>query len=402
MADRKLVLFVFIDAFGWKVLERHPFLEEELPVRNPLRTVFGYSSTCIPTILTGSLPREHGHFSSFFLNPKGSPFKLCRLLSFLPASITRRGRVRHLMSRFIGRLYGFTGYFQIYNMPFRWLPLFDYVEKKDLYQPGGIANGQPTIFDRIREKGVPFLLSDWRASEETNLAELKAACGKGEICGAYLYMARLDGLLHDHGPGGPEIGAKVAWYAERLRDVLETARRSYDDVRMFVFSDHGQAEVREEIDLMGRIQDAGLEYGEDYLGVFDSTMARLWFPKEGGRERMEAVLKQEPRGRILSEEQLRDWGCDFSGNKYGELIFLVDPGVLINPSFMGETRLNGMHGYSPEDADSTAMFAGSHEPAVRPESLTDLHAMMLSEVERLTDSGQDPGPASRVASRIPA
>ena len=60
-----LSLFVFIDAFGWEIQKRFPFFEGLLPYRFPLDTIFGYSSTCIPTILTGKLPREHGHFSFF-------------------------------------------------------------------------------------------------------------------------------------------------------------------------------------------------------------------------------------------------------------------------------------------------------------------------------------------------
>src|SRR5947209_16258995 len=95
----KLSLFVFIDAFGWELLQRNSFLDDVLQTKAPLGTIFGYSSTCDPTILTGKLPREHGHFSFFYHNPSGSPFRICRLLRFLPAFVTRRGRVRRLMSR---------------------------------------------------------------------------------------------------------------------------------------------------------------------------------------------------------------------------------------------------------------------------------------------------------------
>lgn len=90
MAD--VALFVFIDAFGWEFLKTHPsFLSEEAPHRSRLESVFGYSSTCDPTILTGLMPQDHGHFSFFYYNPAESPFGVCRVLRFLPKSITRRG-----------------------------------------------------------------------------------------------------------------------------------------------------------------------------------------------------------------------------------------------------------------------------------------------------------------------
>ncbi len=63
-----LTLFLFVDALGWELLQKHSFLDDALPYRRPLDTVFGYSSTCDPTILTGKAPRDHGHFSFFCYN----------------------------------------------------------------------------------------------------------------------------------------------------------------------------------------------------------------------------------------------------------------------------------------------------------------------------------------------
>ncbi len=71
---KRISLFVFIDALGWELLKRHSFLDDILITKEPLGTIFGYSSTCDPTIITGKLPRYHGHFSFFYFNPEGSPF----------------------------------------------------------------------------------------------------------------------------------------------------------------------------------------------------------------------------------------------------------------------------------------------------------------------------------------
>lgn len=204
----ELGLFVFIDAFGWELARKYPFLDDVLVTKQPLGTVFGYSSTCDPTILTGKLPQEHGHFSFFYHNPAESPFGICRLLRFLPRSITRRGRVRRVMSRIIKRYYGYTGYFQIYNMPFRYLPLFDYSEKRDIYEKGGINSGCPTIFDYLRDHGIPFYLSDWRAAEERNIASMQAQLQTGKIRFAYLYMAAMDAILHAHGTNSEKVAKR--------------------------------------------------------------------------------------------------------------------------------------------------------------------------------------------------
>ena len=147
----------------------------------------------------------------------------------LPHVITGRGRVRRVMSRIIRRFYGYTGYFQIYNMPFKYLTLFDYSEKKDLYQPNGVNAETPTAFDHLRAHQIPYYLSDWRRPEVENLSTLHAALEAGEISFAYLYMAAMDADLHAHGTHAPIIAQKIQWYNEQLRQVLHTAQSLHHD-----------------------------------------------------------------------------------------------------------------------------------------------------------------------------
>jgi predicted AlkP superfamily pyrophosphatase or phosphodiesterase len=381
MADnRKLALFVFIDAFGYAALKREPFLDDVLTHKGPLGTIFGYSSTCDPTIITGLMPRDHGHFSFFAYNPSASPFRACRILSLLPRSITRRGRVRRLISRGIKRLYGYTGYFQIYNMPFDLLPLFEYTEKRDLYQPGGINSGARTIFDDLRDRGIPFYLSEWWKPEEHNLATLKQDLKQGEIAFAYLYMAQMDATLHQYGPECHQGATKIRWYDARIRELLELAQAKYDTVNLYVFSDHGMTACHEDCDLIPRISRLGLKFGKDYAAVYDSTMARFWFLNDRAEAPIRQALAEEARGKVLAPETCRAWGCDFKNNRYGDLFFLMQPGVLLCPSFMGATHLAGMHGFAPDDKDSIAMFGTNVELPVMPRRLDDLFGLMQGEL----------------------
>ena len=43
-------VFVFIDALGWKQVERYGFLRDLLPNRRKIEMQFGYSCTAIPTM----------------------------------------------------------------------------------------------------------------------------------------------------------------------------------------------------------------------------------------------------------------------------------------------------------------------------------------------------------------
>lgn len=376
----KISLNIFIDAFGWELARRHSFLDDVLVTRQPLGTVFGYSSTCDPTIITGKMPREHGHFSFFYYNPDISPFKGIRFLGLFPKSIMNRGRVRHHISKWFKRIYGYTGYFQLYNMPFDRLHLFDYSEKRDLYEPGGINSGLPTIFDYLRDKGISYYISDWRRGELYNLAGFESSIRRDKPAFAYLYLAAMDADLHRHGTRSQVITEKIQWYDQKIRQVLAVASDVYSDVCMQIFSDHGMTDVRDLCDLMTCIDKLQLEFGEDYVAVYDSTMARFWFFNDIAREKIINALSAEDRGTILSEETLQDYGCDFAGKEYGELFFLMKPGVLLCPSHMGEKPMKGMHGYDPYHKDSLAMFASNQKPEQTPKRLDDLYNIMMQQI----------------------
>ncbi|MCX7001791.1 MAG: hypothetical protein NTV22_00795, partial [bacterium] len=163
------------------------------------------------------------------------------------------------------------------------------------------------------------------------------------------------------------------------RAVLALAAQHYDTVRLFVFSDHGMTDCSEDYDLMRVIDGLGLQFGTDYVAVYDSTMARFWFLTGRARERIRACLAGETRGTILDAATLHDYGCDFANHRYGELLFMLQPGVLLCPSHMGVAHMAGMHGYDPYHADSVASFSSNVALATPPRRLDDLYGLMYQE-----------------------
>ena len=373
-----LSMVIFIDALGWEVLKGRKFLEDEMPHRQKLRSVFGFSSACVPSILTGRTPREHLHWSYFFYNKETSPFRALKPLSWLPKALTERGRVRHLISRVVGRVLGFTGYFQLYNLPFKHAGLFDHCEKNDIFKPGGMNRGD-NIFDLLERNDVSYHVSDWHDGEEANLQACEQAILNDDIEFAFLYMASMDGLLHQVGKESDQVDTKLAWYEDKLRDLLSTAREQFDDVRVFICSDHGMATVKQDIDMMSHIQALPLEYGKDYVAVYDSTMARFWFKNDLAKSMISEKLTQLDFGKTLSKPELEALGCDFEGDQFGELIFLLDPGSIIVPSHMGLKTITGMHGYHPDHEDSDAALLSNVSTPVPLESITDIFHLMRAE-----------------------
>ena len=69
-----LPLFIFVDACGWEIIRNDPFVQRFAPNRKRLSSVFGYSSACVPSILSGRWPDEHRIWCYFVYDPKNSPF----------------------------------------------------------------------------------------------------------------------------------------------------------------------------------------------------------------------------------------------------------------------------------------------------------------------------------------
>jgi predicted AlkP superfamily pyrophosphatase or phosphodiesterase len=376
-----LPLFVFVDACGWEIIKNDPFVRDHAPVRKKLTSVFGYSSACVPSILSGRWPAEHRNWSYFVYDPKHSPFKSLRLLRWLPQSLTSRRIFRRWLSKFIKRQLNFRGYFDLYNIPFRYISLYDFTEKKSPLQPRGMNRG-PNIFDALQERQITYHVSAPERTEEANLAALVGDVERESIDFAFLYWPGLDMLLHQVGNQSPLVPAKLRQYERWLEQLLAVAKNHYADIDLHVFSDHGMANCDELLDLRAHIDALPLRMAVDYAVVYDSTMARFWFFNDRARQQVSNCLQQFPQGRIVPDSELEELGTFFADRYFGELIFLVKEGVLIVPSHMGARPIRAMHGYHPTEPQSYAVLC-TNRPSIPEEigAIPDVFRLMLEGAE---------------------
>lgn len=355
MADKTVKVFVFVDALGWEQVVKYGFLEDLLPYRRKIEMQFGYSCTAIPTILTGERPAVHGHLAFYDYAPAKSPFKAMRFLApFLrPRSFWRRGRIRNVLSRLVKRLYGFTGYFQLYAMPIERLGFFDYCEKTDLFAKGGLKPVD-NLADVWSAKGYSYHISNWRLPEGENFKVATELLRKGAVDRAFVYSAAFDALEHDYVGNDDVLKPKVERYAETIRGLYAALSQSGRPFELTVISDHGMTPLRGTVDAPKALEEAGLKWGEDYASAIDSTMARFWWLKPVG-DRVKEAFRRFP-GRWLTEEEMRYHGIWREDRKFGDDIFLADAGYQLCPSDMGVKPLNGMHGFDPADKDSCAAY----------------------------------------------
>jgi hypothetical protein len=348
-----LPLFIFIDACGWEIIKNDPFARASAPHRKRLESVFGYSSACIPSILSGRWPEEHRNWCYFVYDPVNSPFRSLRRLRWLPKALTNRRIFRRWLSKFIRVQLKFRGYFDLYNIPFQYVSLFDFTEKKNPLQPGGMNRGA-NIFDWLTDRQIAYHVSAPTTNEVENLAKLIVDIETERIDFAFLYWPNLDGLLHHVGNQSAEVPAKLRGYEPMIDQLLKVANKHYAKTRLYIFSDHGMANCDELLDLKARVDALEVRMQEDYAVVYDSTMARFWFFNDSARRQITECLRQIPQGRILLDDELKRMRTFFPDRYFGELIFLVKEGVLIVPSHMGERPIRAMHGYHPSDPQSYA------------------------------------------------
>jgi hypothetical protein len=377
IGEKHLSVFVLIDALGWRFLQGRRFLSDLCPYRVPMRTVPGPSSGAIPVILTGVPPALNGHWNLFCFGPEESPFRWLRRFGFLPRWLLNHWVTCKLVEKVGRRALGLGWNFECAVSP-RLLPWFDWVERRNIYDPDGIA-GARSIFDELVADGVPYRVYSYhRWTDCETLARAKRDLEASDVRFFFLHLRELDPLFHAHCRHEEELDTRLGPYDDRLRELFTAAQRRDPGTLLSVFSDHGMTPVEHNYDLASDVDRLGFAMPEDYLAVYDSTMARFWFFRGAARAKIVDCLRGESCGRILSEAELRGLGILFPDRRYGELIFLLHPGWLLTRSdFNGPGCMSTcMHGYHPDHPDSDAVFLSNRPPAKEVRALADVYRVM--------------------------
>jgi hypothetical protein len=372
-----LHVYVLIDALGWELIRERPFLAGFLGHQQALRTLLGFSSGIIPSILTGRTPAENEMWNLVYYDPEHSPFRGMRKLGRLPALLDNRIGRRALTE--IGRrILGMGSNFDV-SVPPQILPWFHWAESRNIYARNGIP-GQQSIFDLLHEKGVGQKIYSYkdRTTDQEILKRATHDIANGNEEVFFLYLSEFDMFLHLHRAEPASIAAKLAWYEEELGRVFEAAQRRNSGACLRVFSDHGMTPVVRHCDMAAAVDGCGFRMPDDYLAVYDSTMARFWFFSDAAREAICARLGQLDYARVLSDDELHGFGVYFADHRYGELVALLDPGCIVaEGGFNGKGwKPAGMHGYHPDDANSSAVFLSSDAPREAPRSVRDVFGIM--------------------------
>jgi predicted AlkP superfamily pyrophosphatase or phosphodiesterase len=381
--QKRVLIVVLIDALGWKYVEDSNFLSDVLTYRQPLRTVLGFSSGAIPAMLTGVPPAENGHWNLFYYDPQGSPFRWFRHFLFLPDWVLEHRVMRKLLKETGKRLLGLGPLFDCSVSP-RLIPYFNWVERRNIYDLGGIV-GAPSIFDQLHKGGFAYRVYTYHHSTDAQiLRQSEQDVRAGAASFYFLYLSEMDMFLHMNCGEPGKIEERLRWYDKNLRRVFAAARTVCGDATFAICSDHGMTPVSEKYDLLKHFEKLTLRMPEDYLAVFDSTMARFWFFNDAARSKVTDLLQSVPCGRVLSDAELKQFGVFFPDRRFGEVVFLLHPGWLLSRSDFNGSGWNpvGMHGYHPDDSYSDGVFLSNQEPEDAIRSVQDVHDWMWRAAQR--------------------
>jgi hypothetical protein len=373
------MVVLFVDALGWRLAQSRRDFARDLVHRREIATILGFSSGALPTAFSGRRPREHGRWLMYRrAGVEPTPFRGFEHLAWLPRRLRSSWRLGQWLTREVARR-GVRGYFNLYEVPRHELAAFDLPEKADIFSPGGLPCD--SLWDSLERRGARWRGWNWRTPEARSYAELRARLEAGGDDLLFLYTADLDALLHHEGSRGTRVAERLGQYDAWIGALARTRVRGDRPVWLYLCSDHGMVDVVEHVDVMARLAGLPARRGRDYLAFFDSTMARFWWRRPGAREAVRAALAGESRGRWLEPAELEREGADFARHDYGEDLFLLRPGALLLPSWMGSRPVAAMHGYDPAHPDMTALLAANRPLPEDVRHLVDLRGFLERELD---------------------
>ena len=133
----------------------------------------------------------------------------------------------------------------------------------------------------------------------------------------YITFHELDGIAHKFGTKSKEVKEEV----QRLDKIV--SKMKWD----IIMSDHGMLDIKEFV-----------KVPETEKCFIDSTLARYW--------------KEKPKKMPMNKCKLVKW----KSKKYGDYIYLANPGVCFLPNYWQTRKCKAMHGYNPKLKDMKAFY----------------------------------------------
>jgi len=382
---KKLILFFYIDALNRDVITPSimPFLSNlmENNYYQEVENVLGYSFAIQSSMLSGKYPDENLHWMPYFFSPEKS--------SLLFKTITKLGHLfpmdsfpplRYLVEKFSREFFMKKGvkannipisimdrisvypYYYMNELPF-------YNELKQFLQIE--YNSLLDYFGPPKMKGddiYRLLLERFKKNSNDNVEFLL-------IC-----EDRLDNIGHYFGPYSDNY-KKFARYLDKiLMNIYRKVKNSLgQNVIFFFFSDHGQYQFINSLDIISSLAREHVMFMKDYICFIDATLTLFWPMSDSNRNKIESILSSTEEGILIDEKLRKKYHLEFGQNKmYGDLIYVLKPGWTFFPNFFScFGTMKGLHGYLPENHAQKALIISDETCKLRICHVKDIRNLIV-------------------------
>lgn len=283
----------------------------------------GYAcSELLPSILTGTYPIDHGKYQvSIKEDMRNCTDK--RLIDYFPDMLTTASQCFiSLLNRRI----------ELPGIPPRRRRMLDLTTRFKFYtRSHGInvmmnINGLETIFDVI---GVGQGQSSYKFTMEfKKLDEMLSRICQSEFLFEFLEIHSLD-ILQLWYTGQQD---KISAYYRHMDDFLAKLKKQCDDTgtTLVVLSDRAVEPITDTINVKKILEDLPItESGYSYF--IEPSMARFWFRNDRARKLVTDALRDVPKGTILSYKDMKEHNLKLVDDRFGEVFFVADSGIIVFP-----------------------------------------------------------------------
>lgn len=330
-------LIVFIDAFPYKSLKHAKYLSSFSHKAKVIPGI-GYSINVKAEIFGDYTPDDAGFFCEWMYDPNAPLRKYQSIFSLIHNFSRLNYYGDRILHKVISKLLGEN----IFNIPFNCLGYFK-ISGNCAYEDNFHL---PTIFSENSFKKVLYSRYPSTGNRDQQVfSEAKKVVNEDVYTNIFVALADLDYLTHMVGVGSPEHTKKIKQLDEELGSLCTQFLEKNPDANLIILSDHGMANVKGsvKVDLESHF---GEPSEESYIQFIDSTMLRVWTFKKSLGEDIEEYLSSFSHGMILTPEERKKFGV-FS-RKFGDIIFLLNEGLVFRPSYFGRKLPRAMHGYHPK------------------------------------------------------
>lgn len=354
----KPLLSLFIDGLRPESIEHMPFLDS-FREKHRIKGEYGYSIACHGSMYSGVHTDRHKLWFVWQRSPDTSPFRKIKYFLNLPFMDNVPGKLFLHKTATLFESEPNTSFFGIprfVHVPLRFIKDLDVTEKRNYDEPGYLTE-VPSLFDILRQNDIEFDVIGMDKSEKEESKILDRVNEHRHTPWIYWFMGDVDHFSHEYGQGSAEGIRRLGELDELLKRKYEQLVEQVGDVDFLLWSDHGHIDVIEKIDIYEVFKESKRNLN-DFLHVIDGTYARFWYDTAEQEQCIRDTLESmSAKGEILEIEDQIQHRVYPGDNRFGDIVFSLNPGYIFNRTIWGWSRkMKSMHGYDPNYPESDGVL----------------------------------------------